>query len=160
MWTLNEVVCFQMPLHSAAYTVGMNHLERTTSQYADAGFPQAHRESSGHIAMEYSQDSGYTISVKIEDQQLDLSNAETLQVIEPRRWTVDDHGVLVNADESEVAIKVEKPDWTTETDMADCGAIVDGQGYNETKCGILIVKEESSMCPDSLDMAVDHKSEK
>ena len=53
---------------------------------------------------------------------------ETLQVIEPRHWKVDDCGVLVNADESDVTVKGEKPDWTTETEIADCSTIITGQG--------------------------------
>ena len=139
--------------------MGISQLEGTMSQYADRGFTQARCGGSAHTAMDGSLDSGYTISMKTQYQKLDLLNEETLQIVGPRRWTVDDRGVLVNADESEVAIKVEKPDWTTETKMADsdCSTIVDGSGDSETKRGKPVVKEASSMCSDYLDMAVDHR---
>ena len=141
--TLDGVACFQLQPDSAAYKVEISRLEGTTSQYADAGFnivTRAHCENSAQSAMDDSLDSGYAISVKTEDQKPDSLNEETLQIVGPQRWAVDDHGVLVNADESEAAIKVEKPDWTTE--IADCSTVIPGQGDGDTKDAVLIVKEE------------------
>ena len=78
--------------------------------------------------------------MKTEDEKVD----ELLQIIEPRHWTVDDRGVLFNADESEMVIKVEKPDGTIENVIADCSTIISGQDASETKDGIPMVKEEDA----------------
>ena len=127
---MNDVVCFQLLLpDSAAYTMGINELGGTTFQlhYSDAVFnvvSRSHCASSARIAMDDSLDSGYTISVKTEDDKPDTLREDTLQIIEPRHWTVNDRGVLVNADESEVGIKVEKSDWTTGTELADCSTVI------------------------------------
>ena len=120
-------------------------------QYSDDVLAQADCKDSALTAMDGSLDGGYTISVKNEDER-----PETLQIIEPRHWTVDDSGVLVNADESEVTVKVEKPDWTVENVIADCSTIMAGQGDSETKDGILIVKEEDSLSSDHHAITVGH----
>ena len=118
--TLNDVVCFQLLPVNAAYTMGINHGEETASrmEYDGSGYTPADCTNSAQIM-----DNGYTISVKTEDER-----PETLQYGRPIHWTVDNRGVLVNADESEVTVKGEKPDWTTETEIADCSTIIAGQG--------------------------------
>ena len=121
-------------------------------QYGDDVLAQADRKDSALTAMDGSLDGGYTISVKNEDEK-----PETLQVIEPRHWTVNDRGVLVNADESQVTVKLEKPDWTIENVViADCSTIIGGQGDNETKDGIVIVKEEDALSSDPHAITVGH----
>ena len=98
----------------------INEHEERTLQYTGVCrevVTQARCKNPDRITMDNSLDNGYTISVKSEDEKQDLLTEETLQVVEPRHWTVDYRGVLVNADESEVVVKVEKPDWTTETEM-------------------------------------------
>ena len=126
--------------------MGINKLEETPSQMEPDGvvLPQVDCKNSAPIAMDDSLDGGYTISVKTEDDKPDLFKEKALQIIEPRYWTVNDYGVLVNADESSVAIKVEKPDWTTESVIADCSTIIAGQDDSETKDGILVAKEEDT----------------
>ena len=150
-WSLINVVCFQS---------GFNQLEETSQmQYGDDVLAQADCKDSALTAMDGSLDGGYTISVKNEDekQNLSISKEETLRIIEPRHWTVNDRGVLVNADESEVTVKVEKPDWTVENVViADCSTIIGGQGDNETKDGIVIVKEEDSLSSDHHAITVGH----
>ena len=123
-------------------------------QYGDDVFPQADCKDSALTAMDGSLDGGYTISVKTEAEKPDLLTEETLQIIEPRHWTVNDRGMLVSADESQVVIKVEKPDWTTET--AGCSTIISGQDDSETKDGILIAKEEDSSS-DPHEITIGHK---
>ena len=121
--TLNDVVCFQLRPVSAAYTTGINHQEEAAvTRYADAGFRQGHCKNSAQIATDNSVDNGYTIHVKTE-----VEKTETLSCGGPIHWTVNDCGVLVNGDKSEVAIKVEKPDGTTETEMANGSRIIPGR---------------------------------
>ncbi|KAI0219896.1 hypothetical protein LSAT2_028597 [Lamellibrachia satsuma] len=100
------------------HTVGVDHQEGTTLHIQRAGFKTG--SDLAKILMDKFLDSGYTICVKTETP--DMSEVETLQTVAPRCWTVDDHGVLqaVSAEGSEVIIKVEKPDWTTETETVDC----------------------------------------
>ena len=126
---LNDV-CFQLLPISSACTVGINNGEETASrmEYDGSGCTPADCTNSAQIAM----DNGYTISVKTEDE-----TPETLQYGRPIHWTVDDRGVLVNADESEVVVKGEKPDWTTETETADCSTIMAGQGEGGTQDAVL-----------------------
>ena len=143
-------VCFQLLPVSVAYTMGINQQEESASriQYDGSGYTPPDSMNSAQIAMDNSLDNGYTISVKTKDEKPDLLTEETLQIVEPRHWTVNDRGVLVNADESQVAIKVEKPDWTTETETADCSTTLAGQGDSETKGRVMIVKEEGTVCSD------------
>ena len=98
--------------------VDVDHQEGTTLHIQRAGFKTG--SDLAKILMDKFLDSGYTICVKTETS--DMSEVETLQTVAPRCWTVDDHGVLqaVSAEGSEVIIKVEKPDWTTETETVDC----------------------------------------
>ena len=156
MWTLNDAVCFQLLPVGADSTMGFNQQEGTTSQiqYGDSGYTQADHTNSAQIATDNSLDCGYTIRVKTEDQKPDRSTVETLQIIEPRHWTVNDRGVLVNADESEVTVKVEKPDWTTENVVTDGSTSIAGQEDGDTKCGVLIVKEEDAVSSDPRQIAV------
>ena len=148
-WTLINVVCFQL---------GFNQLEETSQmQYGDDVLAQTDCKDSALTAMDGSLDGGYTISVKNEDEKPDSFKQETLQIIEPRHWTVNDRGVLVNADESQVTVKLEKPDWTIENVViADCSTIIGGQGDNETKDGIVILKEEDSLSSDHHAITVGH----
>ena len=140
-----DVVCFQLLPDSASFTMGINEQEATSQMEHDGViFPQADCKDSALTAMDGSLDGGYTISVKTEDQKPDLFKEETLQTIEPRHWTVNDRGVLVNADESEVTVKLEKPDWTIENVIADCSTIISVQDASDTKDGILTVKEEDA----------------
>ena len=109
--------------------MGVDHQEGTTLhiQCTSACFKTLTGSGSAKTPMDNSLDSGYT-----------MSEEKTLQTIAPRRWTVDDHGVLeaVSVYESEVVIKVEKPDWTTETETEECS--VDMAGKED------IAKEEDS----------------
>ena len=140
-----DVVCFQLLSDRASYTMGINEQEATSQMEHDGViFPQADCKDSALTAMDGSLYNGYTISVKTEDERPDLFKEDTLQIVEPRHWTVNDRGVLVNADESEVTVKVEKPDWTVENVIADCSTIISGQDASETKDGILTVKEEDA----------------
>ena len=142
-----DVVCFQLLPDSASYTMGIDEQEATSQMEHDGViFPRADCKDSALTAMDGSLYNGYTISVKTEDEKpnVSISKEETLQIIEPRHWTVNDRGVLVNADESEVTVKLEKPDWTVETEIADCSTIISGQDASDTKDGILVVKEEDA----------------
>ena len=156
IWTLNDAVCFQLLPVNAASTMGFNQQEQTTSQiqYGDSNYTIADHTNSAQIAMDNSLNGGYTISVKTEDQKPDSFKQETLQIIEPRHWTVNDRGVLVNADESEVTVKVEKPDWMTENMVTDGSTSIAGQEDGDTKYGVLIVKEEDAVCSDPRQIAV------
>ena len=138
---LNDVIYFQLRHDGATYTVEINEQEERTLQYTGVGREViTHCKSPDRIATDDSLDGGYTISVKTEDEKVD----ELLQIIEPRHWKVDYRGVLVNADESEVMVKVEKPDWTTENVINDCSTIISGQDASDTKDGISMVKEEDT----------------
>ena len=101
-----EVLCFQLLSVTSAGAGRVNQQEDTTFRY---------------LAQP---DGDYRISVKAEAETSHRSIEESSHVVMPRRWTVDDRGVLVavstNTDESEVVIKVEKPDLTSETEPKDC----------------------------------------
>ena len=141
---LNDVIYFQLRHDGATYTVEINEQEERTLQYMGVGREVITRcKSPDRIATDDSLDGGYTISVKTEDEKQNRLK-DTLRIIEPRHWTVDDRGVLVNADESEMVIKVEKPDGTIENVIADCSTIISGQDASETKDGIPTVKEEDA----------------
>ena len=140
-----DVVCFQLLSDGASFTMGINEQEATSQMEHDGViFPPADCKDSALTAMDGSLNGSYTISVKTEDERPDLFKEDTLQIIEPRHWTVNDRGVLVNADESQVTVKVEKPDWTVETAIADCSTIISGQDDIDAKDGILVVKEEDA----------------
>ena len=136
--------------------MGFNQQEQTISQiqYDDSGYTLADHTNSAQIATDNYLENGYTISVKTEEEKPETSAVETLQIIEPRHWTVNDRGVLVNADESEVTVKVEKPDWTIENVITDGSTSIAGQEDGDTKCGVLIVKEEDAVSSDPRQIAV------
>ena len=110
-----EVLCFQLLPVTAPGVGRVNQQKDTTILYlAQPDSAEMGEPGNGDDR----------ISVKAEVETSYRSFEESSHAVMPRRWKVDDRGVLVavstNTDDSEVVIKVEKPDLTSETETEEC----------------------------------------
>ena len=109
-----EVLCFQL-LPVTAAGVGR------VSQHEDTAIRYLQQPDSAEMGEPGNGDDRISVNAEVEASRRSME--ESSHAVKPRRWTVDDRGVLVavstNTDDSEVVIKVEKPDLTSETETGD-----------------------------------------